>query len=136
MDWFKKTNRRKNYILFSERNRSLLRAICGGGSVFFSLLKKQANVKKFRLSDKNDSLIKILTLAKNKPQELVSSYRDKWEKLQKDSNFFYTERELYNKTKCPLIFYFLTRTCYNGTIRYNKKGEFNTSHHFGSTTTP
>ena len=28
-------------------------------------------------------------------------------------------------------FYFLTRTCYNGTIRYNKKGKFNTSFHYG-----
>lgn len=35
--------------------------------------------------------------------------------------------------KKHLIFYFLTRTCYNGTIRYNGKGEFNTSHHFGRT---
>lgn len=105
----------------------------GGGSVFFRLLKDNTNVKKFKLSDKNDSLINILTIVKDKPQELILSYNDKWEKLQKDPNFFYTERETYNKTKDPLIFYFLTRTCYNGTIRYNGKGEFNTSHHFGRT---
>lgn len=105
----------------------------GGGSVFFRLLKNNANVKKFKLSDKNDSLINVLTIVKNNPQELILSYNDKWEKLQKDPNFFYTERDTYNKTKDPLVFYFLTRTCYNGTIRYNGKGEFNTSHHFGRT---
>lgn len=60
----------------------------GGGSVFFQLLKDNANVKKFKLSDKNDSLINILTTVKDKPQELILSYNDKWEKLQKDPNFF------------------------------------------------
>lgn len=105
----------------------------GGGSVFFQLLKDNASVKKFKLSDKNYSLINILTIVKDNPRELILSYNDKWEKLQKDPDFFYKQREIYNKTKDPLIFYFLTRTCYNGTIRYNRKGEFNTSHHFGRT---
>ncbi len=103
----------------------------GGGSVFFRLLKDGGNVKKFKLSDKNNSLIDILITVKDNPKELITSYNDKWCKLKKDPNFFYTEREIYNKTKDPFIFYFLTRTCYNGTIRYNAKGDFNTSHHFG-----
>jgi DNA adenine methylase len=105
----------------------------GGGSVFFQLLKDGANVRRFRLSDKNDSLINILTIVRDEPQELIRSYNDKWQKLQKDPNFFYSERNEYNKTKDPHTFYFLTRTCYNGTIRYNGKGDFNTSHHFGRT---
>lgn len=106
----------------------------GGGSVFFELLRtNDIAVKKFRLSDKNESLINICKIVKDDSQELINSYRDKWERLQKDDNFFYSERDNYNKTKDPLIFYFLTRTCYNGTIRYNRRGEFNTSHHFGRT---
>lgn len=105
----------------------------GGGSIFFQLLKNNVDVKKFKLSDKNSSLIEILKIVKDNPQELILSYNDKWHKLQKDPNFFYTQRDIYNKSKDPFIFYFLTRTCYNGTIRYNKKGEFNTSHHFGRT---
>lgn len=116
---------------FPKEIKTYYEPFVGGASVFFRLLKDGANVKKFKLSDKNDSLIHILTIVKDKPQELILSYKDKWEKLQKDSNFFYTERDVYNKTKDPLVFYFLTRTCYNGTIRYNGKGEFNTSHHFG-----
>lgn len=105
----------------------------GGGSVFFRLLKDGKNIKRFKLSDKNDSLIEVFTIVKDRPLELIASYNEKWNKLQQDPNFFYTEREKYNKTKDPLIFYFLTRTCYNGTIRYNKSGDFNTSHHFGRT---
>lgn len=118
---------------FPQEIRTYYEPFVGGGSVFFQLLKDNTNVKKFKLSDKNDSLINILTIVKNKPKEIILSYKDKWEKLQKDPNFFYAQRQIYNKTKDPLIFYFLTRTCYNGTIRYNRKGEFNTSHHFGRT---
>lgn len=105
----------------------------GGGSVFFQLFKSNLNIKKFILSDKNKSLIEIFQIVKNNPQILISSYKDKWEKLQKNPDYFYSEREFYNKSQDPLSFYFITRTCYNGTIRYNKKGEFNTSHHFGRT---
>ncbi len=105
----------------------------GGGSVFLSLLKSNISVKRFYLSDKNDDLIKIFKIVQKNPYELIFSYYEKWNLLQKDSDYFYIEREHYNKTKDPLSFYFLTRTCYNGTIRYNKKGEFNTSHHFGRT---
>jgi len=105
----------------------------GGGSVFFQLLKNDTNIKQFKLSDKNESLIEIFKIVKNNPQELISSYEEKWTKLQKNPNFFYDERSYYNNHKDPLSFYFLTRTCYNGTIRYNSRGEFNTSHHFGRT---
>ena len=116
---------------FPEEIETYYEPFLGGGSVFFSLLKNNANIKKFRLSDKNNSLIEVLKIVKDKPQELITSYNDKWEKLQKNTDFFYSEREIYNKTKDPLIFYFLTRMCYNGTIRYNSNGDFNTSHHFG-----
>lgn len=104
----------------------------GGGSVFFRLLtSKQVKVKHFELSDINESLISIFKTVNVNPIELINNYRDHWLKLQKDSDYFYRQREVYNRTKDPFIFYFLTRTCYNGTIRYNGKGEFNTSHHFG-----
>jgi DNA adenine methylase len=91
------------------------------------------NINRFKLSDKNESLIKIFQIVKDNPQELISSYEEKWNKLQENSKYFYFERDNYNKTQDPLSFYFITRTCYNGTIRYNSKGEFNTSHHFGRT---
>lgn len=105
----------------------------GGGSVFFELLKSDVNVRFFRLSDKNESLIEIFKIVKDDPQTLISSYQTQWELLQEDSTFYYSQRDLYNETKDPLIFYFLTRTCYNGTIRYNSEGRFNTSHHFNRT---
>lgn len=97
----------------------------------FQLLRSNLTVEKFIVSDKNETLVHIFNIVKNNPYELIRSYRNKWEELQKTPSYFYEQREVYNKTKCPMSFYFLTRTCYNGTIRYNKHGEFNTSHHFG-----
>lgn len=105
----------------------------GGGSVFFELLKSDHIIKNYELSDKNDSLINIFKFVKDTPKDLIVSYNNHWNNLQKDPEYFYIQRDYYNKTKDPLSFYFLTRTCYNGTIRYNSKGEFNTSHHFGRT---
>lgn len=103
----------------------------GGGSVFFELLKSNTKVNKYVLSDINESLIGIFNTVKESPTALIDSYKEYWAKLQEDPDLFYNFRTEYNQTKNPLFFYFLTRTCYNGTIRYNSKGEFNTSFHFG-----
>ena len=103
----------------------------GGGSVFFELLRSGKSVNQYLLSDANESLINIYKLLFSNPQILIESYLEKWSSLQKDSNFFYSQREIFNESGCPLAFYFLTRTCYNGTIRFSKNGKFNTSHHFG-----
>ncbi len=39
---------------------------------------------------------------------------------------FYAVRERFNKHKSPLDFLFLNRSCFNGVIRFNGKGLFNT----------
>ncbi len=102
----------------------------GGGSVFFNLLKnKLYNVDSYIISDINKSLIDFYNLVQQNPFKIIQSYYEHWKIFNKDMNYYYVQREIYNKTKDPLIFYFLTRTCYNGTIRYNSKNEFNTSVH-------
>lgn len=122
---------------FPKEIKNYYEPFLGGGSVFFELLRSGIKVEKFVLSDKNESLTQILNLVKNNPSLLISDYEIKWNVLNSltegdDRNaFYYAVRDRYNKDKSPLDFYFLTRTCYNGTIRYNQKGEFNTSFHFG-----
>lgn len=103
----------------------------GGGSVFFELLRSDKRVKAYELSDINWSLIEIFKIVQNNPEQLINSYRDKWNKLKENPEFYYLERDIFNETSDPYSFYFLTRTCYNGTIRFNKNGKFNVSHHFG-----
>lgn len=116
---------------FSSEIDTYYEPFIGGGSVFFELLRSDKSVNQFKISDANETLIEIYRLVKDSPEILIESYKKNWQALQDDSKFFYSARDFYNESKCPLTFYFLTRTCYNGTIRYSKNGKFNTSHHFG-----
>lgn len=81
-------------------------------------------------SDINKPLIELWQKIKKQPIEVVDDYRKKWQSLQdKGHTFFYEIRDKFNKKQSHLDFLFLTRTCVNGLIRYNKKGEFNNSLH-------
>ncbi|MYA71706.1 Dam family site-specific DNA-(adenine-N6)-methyltransferase [Candidatus Poribacteria bacterium] len=40
-------------------------------------------------------------------------------------DYYYEVRERFNKTHEPLDFLFLNRSCFNGMIRFNRKGDFN-----------
>lgn len=103
----------------------------GGGSVFWGVLSSQEiECNNFHINDINSSLIGIYNMVRNDHVSLITEYEKHWKMLQADAEYYYFARNEYNLTKSPSIFYFLTRTCYNGTIRYNSKGDFNTSFHF------
>lgn len=42
-----------------------------------------------------------------------------------DDKYYYEVRDRFNKYHNPLDFLFLNRSCFNGMIRFNRKGEFN-----------
>jgi len=44
---------------------------------------------------------------------------------EKGEEHYYAVRERFNKVGAPLDFLFLSRSCFNGMIRFNKKGGFN-----------
>ena len=44
----------------------------------------------------------------------------------KGESHYYAVRDRFNDTGSPLDFLFLSRACFNGLIRFNKKGKFNT----------
>lgn len=97
----------------------------GGGSILLSL-----NPKKAVCIDVNESLIDFWNKLKTNPQFLADFYTDEWTRLQADYTEFTRVRERYNKTHKGEDLLFLSRTCVNGLIRYNKKGEFNNSLHY------
>lgn len=58
---------------------------------------------------------------------LTSSFlTDEGEKLKtKGEPYYYEVRERFNASPTPLDFLFLNRSCFNGVIRFNRKGKFN-----------
>lgn len=116
---------------------------CGGASVFAALIETpEIKVNKFVLSDKNTDLIKLYQLVKYSPDLVISFYKQFWIRLNKECDTleqqqacFYNMRERYNQSnnldERALCLLCLSRTCFNGLIRYNPKGCFNTSFHIG-----
>jgi DNA adenine methylase len=97
----------------------------GGGSVLLELQPKKAICV-----DINESLIDFWNCLKKNPQKLAEEYEQNWIQLQKDWHYYLFIRDRYNNFHSGSDLLFLSRTCVNGLIRYNKKGEFNNSLHY------
>ena len=81
-------------------------------------------------SDIIPELIALWTAIKTEPEIVSAEYKKRWNRLQKEGyEVFYRVRENFNDTRDINDFLFLTRTCVNGLIRYNTKGDFNNSFH-------
>lgn len=108
----------------------------GGASVLYRLLHSDIKVNNYVCSDFNSDLIALWNQIKNFPDKVIESYTKMWEELNDSEEddvrkeYFYSIRKRFNELKNPHDFLFLSRTCTNGLIRYNSKGEFNTSLHF------
>lgn len=105
----------------------------GGGSMLFSLMsEKRIKVNNIECSDLNAPLIEVWKIIQNNPKEITDSYSKLWNELSiKGDDFYYELRSEFNEDQDPNKFYFLLRCGRNGLIRYNKKGHFTTSRHYG-----
>ncbi|MDR3131153.1 MAG: DNA adenine methylase [Treponema sp.] len=75
-------------------------------------------------------LIALWNAIKLNPEKTANEYKKRWEKLRENGcTVYYDIRDNFNATRNEYDFLFLTRTCVNGLIRYNDKGEFNNSFH-------
>lgn len=111
---------------FPKKINTFYEPFLGSGAILGHLKPKRAIG-----SDINAPLIALWNLLKNNPNKIASDYRNKWSTLQKEGHtFYYKIRNKFNNGKSPLDLLFLTRTCVNGLIRYNKNGEFNNSLHY------
>lgn len=103
------------------------------------------------VGDSYKPLIDIWKLVQEDPEQLIRDYEVRWMCLQEElvelrarssqspntrsrsrarkPEFYYQCRDEFNASQCPLAFNFLLRTCVNGIVRFNAKGEFNNSFH-------
>jgi DNA adenine methylase len=114
----------------------------GGGSMFFEILNnKNLPFKEYHINDFNKNLINIYLSLKNNYNELYNSYLENYNIFNSDfyhkdifenrKIFFNILKQKFNSDKNDFIlFYSLTRFSYNGMIRYNQKGDYNSSCHF------
>lgn len=81
-------------------------------------------------SDIVPELIALWCRIRECPAALLEHYTRLWnERQQRGAEVFYEARTRFNATRAPEDFLFLSRTCVNGLIRFNAKGEFNNSLH-------
>ena len=96
----------------------------GSGVVLFNICPKKAIV-----SDTNIHIINFYKAIQSKeitPQIIRNFLEDNGEKLKQfGEEFYYEKRKEFNKTNDSLLFLFLNRSCFNGMMRFNNKGEFN-----------
>lgn len=120
---------------FPQNIETYYEPFCGGCSMLMGLMNSDIFVKRYVCSDINKDLIALWEKVKYSPDEIYESYVKLWEELNKDNDiyrkrkFFEEQRDIYNKTHDPLVFFFIMRTTTNGMPRYNQKGEFNNSFH-------
>jgi DNA adenine methylase len=103
----------------------------GGGSLM-SLFEG----KELYISDIVEPLMQVYKLAKTEPDLLKTSYFEHWTNFGISQKYYYASRTVFNSLKnvpnslmAAQIFFFIMRVCFNGVVRFNSKGEFNTSLH-------
>lgn len=122
----KRSQTEKIIHLFPEDIDTYYEPFLGGGSILGAFSPKKAIC-----GDICSALIELWKLVQSKPNLVHSEYKKRWERLQEDKHpFYYEVRSRFNKKQSPHDLLFLTRTCVNGLVRFNKKGEFNNSLHY------
>ena len=82
----------------------------------------------FWLNDLNKTLIQLLEMAIERPNEIADFYLDIWNEQHSDSIAHYFDvRSKFNKTNDAKLFLYLLARCVKGSVRYNSDGLFNQS---------
>jgi len=93
----------------------------GGGAVFFHIQPEKAII-----SDLNQELIQMYEVIRDRADELILILQEYKQKHSKKFYYEIREKEPTNKVEKAARFIYLNKACYNGLMRYNRKGKFNT----------
>ena len=97
----------------------------GGGALFLELSPLEGHAA--HLSDVNDDLINTYKVVRRSPKKLMCALDEMAERHSEE--FYYEVRaqaQLEGVLDRAARFVFINKTCYNGLIRYNSKGQINT----------
>lgn len=116
---------------FPERIETYYEPFVGGGSVLGKILHTYPyRAERYVAGDLCAPLIDLWNAIQTNPSMLLEWYRRHWTMLQEHGQeIYYEARERFNQSYRPEDFLFLSRTCMNGLIRFNRNGEFNSSFH-------
>lgn len=96
----------------------------GSGVVAFNVQPKRAV-----LADTNPHIIRFYRSVADgsiTPSVVREYLFQEGEKLsESDGTYYYDVRDRFNRLHSPLDFLFLNRSCFNGLMRFNRRGEFN-----------
>jgi len=105
-------------------NNTWIEPFMGTGVVAFNIVPKNAI-----LCDTNPHLVNFYKAIQSReitPAIAKSFLKNEGKSLlSKGEEHYYYVRERFNKDHSPLDFLFLNRSCFNGMIRFNRKGGFN-----------
>ena len=120
-----KRSQAKTITEFFPKYKRYFEPFLGGGSVLMKAEPKEAIC-----GDVCKPLIYFWKLIRDNPQKLIKEYSKRWNRLQDEGYLiFYEIRDNFNNKPNPFDLLFLSRTCVNGLIRFNKQGYFNNSLH-------
>ena len=107
----------------------------GSGIVMLTYLKNNPKIKCIG-NDLCYPLVELWKKCRDNPKELINDYKNMWTEFNsKDINYrktyFNQIRKEFNDDKSKSShFLFLTRTSINGLVRFNSKGNYNSTAHF------
>lgn len=111
-------------MLVWDREGRWIEPFTGSGVVGFNIMPQRAI-----FSDSNPHTIRFYNAIQHEhitPAITQQFLEEEGEKLaRRGEDYYYEVRERFNAAGRPLDFLFLNRACFNGVIRFNRKGEFN-----------
>lgn len=113
--------------------RRLIEPFTGSGAVFLN-----TRYEEYLLADSNPDLINLYQQLKQEGSGFIRYCRRLFTDKNNAALAYYKFRDEFNRTRNlrrkSALFLYLNRHCYNGLVRYNSRGEFNTP--FGRYTNP
>jgi DNA adenine methylase len=112
-----------------DRFEGYFEPFAGSGVVFFNV---PANGASATLGDLSPDLMAVHEAVRDRPGWLLQGLYERLDTLREQGpGYYYAVRARFNRDRDPAALVFLTRTCYWGVTRFNRRGDFNMGFHAG-----